>query len=89
MSEVDHNVEGERDPDLIRATGTGHGISFNGQYGLVWNCAKYGEIYDLNGNIIFRENCASARDVGKYLSLNVFQQTHMISKTLFLTNHLS
>ena len=69
---MDHNVVGERDPDLIRATGTGHGISFNGQYGLVWNCSKFGEIFDLNGNIIHRENCASAPDVGKLLIISIF-----------------
>ena len=64
MSEVDHNVAGEQDPDLIRATGTGRGVAFNGQYGLVWNCSKFGEFFDRNGNIIFRENCATALDSG-------------------------
>ena len=51
---------------MIRATGTGLGISFDMRYGVVWNVAKYGEYRDTNGNVVRRENCGQNPELGKY-----------------------
>ena len=64
IDEVDFNQAGEKDPDLIRFNGTGHGISFNNRYGIVWNGSKYSEYFDVNGNPVHRQNCRSKREEG-------------------------
>ena len=57
MSDIDQNLPGDNDPDLIRFTGAAYGLAYDNRLGVVMNHAKYGEYFDSNENPVIRENC--------------------------------
>ena len=67
ISEIDQNIPGDEDPNLIQFTGAGFGLSHDNRLGIVMNKAKFGEYFDNNENPIHRENCGERPDLGRFL----------------------
>ena len=66
FDEIEKNVLGTKNPNMIGFSGVGPGISPNREMGVVRNTTSYGEYYDTNFNIIARENCATAVEAREY-----------------------
>ena len=64
VREADQNRPGDADPDLIAFTGAEFGLGFDGKMGIVMNRTKFGQYFDVNGNVVRRENCGDNSDYG-------------------------
>ena len=65
ISEIDQNLDGDADPDLIRFTGAAFGMAADKRMGIVMQTCKYGQYLDGNLNTIFRENCGENPNLGE------------------------
>ena len=64
INEVDQNLPGDEDENLIQFTGASFGLSFDNRLGIVMNVSKFGEYLDPNGNPVPRINCGNNPDKG-------------------------
>ena len=86
FDEIEKNLLGTVNPNMIAFSGVGPGISPQREMGVVRNTTSFGEYYDVNFNLIVRENCSTAVESRECILFMLFLATfHLCDyfKTIF------